>query len=53
MPYLGICGLDFKMILSYLKSAPSNLSNLVSKMPYLDIFELEFQKTIATYQINS
>ena len=54
MPGLGIMGLELKIILSYLKSAPSNLSNckvsrikqkylnLGPNMPYLDIFGLEF-----------
>ena len=55
MPDLCIFELEFETIFSYLKSAPSNLSNckisqkkpqkclnLEPKMPYLGIFGLEF-----------
>ena len=52
-------------ILSYLKSAPSDVSNwkilqqkqkclnLGPKMPYLGIFELEFEKTIVIFEISN
>ena len=55
LPYLSTFGLEFKKkLLSYLKSAPSDLSNwkiswknkksltLGPKMPYVGIFGLEF-----------
>ena len=65
MPYLGILGLEFKKLLSYMKSAPSNLSNckisqkkqkslnLGPKMPYLGIFWLEFEKIIVIFDITT
>ena len=55
----------WKKLLSYLKLAPSNLSkwkisqqklgclNLGAKMPYLGIFELEFQNTIVIFEIST
>ena len=62
MPRVGIFGLEFKQkLLSYLKSAPSNLSsckisqkkqkclNLEPKMPYLGIFGLEFENNILMF----
>ena len=60
MPYLGIFDSNLKRILSYLKSAPSNLFNskisgrkqkylnLGPQTPYLGIFRLEL-KTILSY----
>ena len=65
MPCFGIFGLDLKKkLLSYLKSAPSNLSNckillkkqkcinLGPKIPYLGIFGLKFRKTIVIFEIS-
>ena len=64
--YLGIFELEFlKKLLSYLKSAPSNLSNckifgkklkrlsLGPKMAYLDIFGLEFENNIIMFETNT
>ena len=54
-----------KMLLSYLKSAPSNLSiwkisrkkksclNLGPKIPYLGVFRLVFSKSIVIFEISS
>ena len=65
MPYLGIFGLELKKLLSYLKSAPWNLSNykilrkkptylnLGPKMPDLGIFGLEFENNIVKLEIST
>ena len=51
MPYLEVLGKGFEKSLSYLKSAPSNLSiwknsqkykHAQPKLPYLGIFGLDF-----------
>ena len=65
IPYLGIFGLEFQTM-SYLKSAPSNLSNgktfqkkqkclnLGLNISSLDIFGQEFKKKpIAIFEINT
>ena len=61
MSYLSVLGCDFEKPMSYLKSAPSNLSyckvwckkykslNLGRKMPYLHIFGLEFVNIIVIF----
>ena len=66
MPYLGVFfDWNLKTILSYMKSAPSNLSNckisrkkqnclnLGPKMFYLGIFGLKFQKTSVIFEIST
>ena len=66
LSYLSIFELEFeKTILSYLKSAPSNLSNgkisqkppkclnLGRKLSYLSTFGLELEKTIVIFEIST
>ena len=64
MPYFDFLGWNLKIILSYLKSAPSNLSNCKisrknkmlkfgTKNVYLRIFGLEFLNTIVIFKIGT
>ena len=66
MLYFGIFWLEFQKLLSYLKSAPSNLSNckfrekppqkclnLGPKMCNTEFFGLEFEKNIVIFEITT
>ena len=44
MPYLGVLGSNFKELLSYLKSAPSNFFYSKVWLSFLGIFVLEFDQ---------
>ena len=62
MPKFGTENALFKTLLSYLKSAPSTLSNskfslktclnLESKMQHLVLLGLEFENSIVGFQVN-